>query len=486
MACRVLGNTFAFLIFLFIPFSSCLPQDEFLAYRGIIHVHSDIQQSQTIYSLQKLVSSAQDKGIKVVVFSDTFLRRLEYRPPGLLKIFKLSFEQESVVKYGIKKYLEDFKKVKDAFPGMVILDGVEVSPYYWWSGNIFRKNLSLNDWNKHLLVVGLKAPGDYGHLPVICNRYLAPRLKDLPILLVIILIVFAGTLFLKKQKKILGTILIIIGTLLLLNNFPFSQSHYNRNSAKGNSVYYQNLINYVVKKGGLVFWAHPEAIEKVLSMGPSRINFYTPSYPESLMLTSGYTGFGVNMLPGTNHDLVLAGQQWDDVLISYCRGRRSRPAWVIGEADYRGSGPLDRVQNIFLLTKFNVDSVYDALRSGRLYARYHSENNIDITLNVFRIQDPQNPQKFAYMGEEIGVRGNPRLFIKGDFKLKPLAGLKIEVIRNGEVIQTFAYGDAGKFDLEFQDNLAGVKDKKLCYRMNIFSDGKLILVTNPIFVEIKT
>lgn len=476
------------LIFCFISFSFCLAQEEYLPYSGIVHVHSSLIEGQRAYSLEKLVGQARDKGIKIIIFSDTFLRRLEYGFPGPLKIFKVSVERDSVVKYGIKKYLEDYKKIKEEFPNMIILEGVEVAPFYWWSGSILKKNFSLNDWNKHLLVIGFKNYADYEYLPVVCNRYLFPKLKDLPFLSIPVLLILLGIFLLKnkKRKNALGIIVIIMGVISFLNIFPFFSARNNFIRGQGNTAFYQDLIDYANKRSGLVFWSHPETTGSEFSLGLAKIHLYTPSYPESLILTSGYTGFGVNMLPGTNHNLILAGQEWDKVLLSYCRGRRSQPVWVVGEADYRGNGPIDSVQDVFLLPSLKTDSVYDALRRGKLYAKYYAKDAVNISLDDFRIQDSENQEKTAHMGDEVEIEAKPRLFLRGSFKIRPLENLNIEVICNGMIIKTFSFNNSQKFDLEFQDDLSGTKGKKFYYRINIFADGKLILITNPIFAKLKT
>ena len=94
---------------------------------------------------------------------------------------------------------------------MLILEGAEVAPFYWWSGSIFKKNISLNDWSRHLLVIGLKKEEDYRHLPVVGNKYFFPRLKDMSSLLIAVILIIPGIFFLKsalagtrKQKKALG------------------------------------------------------------------------------------------------------------------------------------------------------------------------------------------------------------------------------------------------------------------------------------------
>lgn len=463
----------------------CLAQEKYLPYPGIIHIHSYVSRGG-LYSPKRLVSLAQAKGIKILVFSDTYLMRWEYGLPIFSNIFKISREEQSIVKYGVKRYWEDFKKIKEEFPDMLILEGTEVAPFYWWSGSPFKKNLSLNDWSRHLLVVGLKKYQDYVYLPVVCNRYIWPKLKDIPLLLICLSLIILGIFFLKKkQRKVLGLMLNVAAILFLLHLFPFFTSRYNPYFGEKNYLPYQDLINYVHKKGGLVFWAHPEIREQISGGRFGMINYYTLSYPESLIETSGYTGFGVNMQPSPDHNLILAGREWDNVLTDYCEGKRGQPVWVIGEADYRGKGPIDSVQNIFFLPEFKYDSVYEALRKGRLYICYHSENNINISLSDFHIEDSQNSERSVFMGGNIEIKGKPRLYIKGNYIIDPACELHIELIRDGQIIKNFILGNEKTFNLEFQDDSLEVQHRKSYYRLNFFVGSTIALVTNPIFFELK-
>jgi hypothetical protein len=490
----------AYLLFaLFLISSSlCLAQEEEslppsfikargLPYPGIIHIHSYISQGG-VYPFRRLVSLAQDKGIKILVFSDTFLHHWEYGLPVLSNIFKVSTEERSVVKYGIKNYLKDLKKIRGEFPDMLILEGVEVAPFYWWSGSPFKKNLSLNDWSKHLLVIGLKSYQDYAHLPVVGNRYSMPQLKDVFSLLAPAVLVILGIVLLRKRKprRFLGFALNIAGILFLFNLLPFSASRYSPYHGQKQFFPYQDLINYVNKKGGLVFWAHPMlGEEKEFSKKFFTINFYTLAYPESLMLTSGYAGFGTDMQATTSDNLILAGGEWDKVLKSYCQGKSNQPVWVIGEADYRSGNRIDSVQNIFFLSELNPQSAFEALRNGKLYVRSYSENSINISLHDFHIEDSQNKNKFAFMGDKVKIIGRPRLCIKGDCAINPTVNLKVEMIRDGKIIKEFEFTNEKTFNLEFQDDSLEIYGRKSYYRLNFFADGKIILVTNPIFIELR-
>ncbi len=358
------------------------------------------------------------------------------------------------------------------------------------SGSIFKGNLSLNDWSRHLLVIGLKSYQDYARLPVVGNRYFKPQLKDAFSLLIPIALIIFGVFLFKKSKtaKILGWTLNILGILFLFNAFPFSASRFDPYHGQKAFLPYQDLINYVNKKSGLVFWAHPMIAEEASSMKFLRVNLYTPAYPESLIKSTDYTGFGASMPGSANDNPVLAGGLWDNALKDYCLGKRNQPAWAIGEAEYTSGGGIDSVQNIFFLPELNAQSVYEALHKGKLYVRSYSENSINISLSDFHIEDSRDKNKpgfRAFMGDEIQITGAPRLFIKGDFVNNLAGNLKVEVIRDGKVIREFEFTNEQAFNLEFQDDSPLVYGKKGYFRLVFFADNRIISVTNPIFIELK-
>jgi hypothetical protein len=463
MSFKVLRGFFYFLAcFLLLP-SLCYSDSSagFTPYPGIIHIHSNISSAEA-YSLRRSVELAREKGIKIIIFTDSLLRRWEYGLPVFSNIFKVSMEEGSVFKYGIKRYLRDLENLRKEFPDMLILEGAEVTPHYWWQGNFFKKKLIMNDWNKQFLAIGLNKYSDYRYLPVSANRYFFPRLKDFPILLISLFFIFPGLAFLKRKSRVLGISLIIAGILLLLNFFPFSASRYSPYSSQKKYSAHQVLINYVNKHGGVTFWSLPQVTDSV-SLGKfAGVNFYTPSYTEALMLTSDYAGFGVSLLSGNNNSLILAGGKWDKVLIGYCEGKRAQPVWLIGESDYRGNGDIGAMQNVFLLKEFNYASIYDSLRKGRLYVRSFLKNKTEVSLSDFYV--------------EVS-----RIHIKGNYKIKAEQSLRIELIRNGEVIKEFNPGEGGVFDLEFQDAKLRASAEKCYYRLNIYADNSIILASNPIF-----
>src|SRR3990167_9377581 len=101
--------------------TSASAQERPSAYPAVIHIHSTI--SGADYPPRRIVSLAREQGVRILVFTDSFIRRWEYGLPPVSNIFKLSAEEASISRYGTKRYLNDFKKIKDEFPDMLILEG---------------------------------------------------------------------------------------------------------------------------------------------------------------------------------------------------------------------------------------------------------------------------------------------------------------------------------------------------------------------------
>lgn len=476
---------FAFLFTALRP--DCFAQEKYLPYPAVIHIHSNVS-GGGVYSPAGLANLAKSTGIKILIFSDTFLSRWEYATPVLPNLLKISIDGGSVVRYGIRRYLENFKRVRKEFPDMLILEGVEATPFYWWSGSLFKKNLTLHDGQKDLLVTGLRNYDDYANLPVVGNRSFFPGLKDLPVLLIFLALFISGVFIYQKKKptRLLGAILSVAGFFFFLNYFPFSPSRYNSYHGYKKYLPYQDLINYVKAKKGLIFWSHLTTTELSSAVKFATVNFYSPNYPESLALTVDYTGFAVSLSQGTGDDFILPGGAWDNILISYCAGKRKQPAWVIGEADYRGPGPIASEQNILLLSEFKPESVYGALRQGRFYVRCYLKDEIDISLDSFQVKDTLGAAgQTAFMGGEIKIKGKPTLRIRGTSKINSIDVLNMQIIRDGRVIKEAAFEKDGAFNSEFQDDLLQPSSRKSYYRLNFILGGKIILAANPIFIEMQ-
>ncbi|MEW6041027.1 MAG: PHP domain-containing protein, partial [Elusimicrobiota bacterium] len=296
----------------------------------IIHVHSTFSENGK-RSIEEIVVKARDRGIKVLILSDHDLMKWEYGIFPLRKIIKKKVEKNSVLLIGADKFLKEIERVQKKYPDILIIPGIESSPFYWWSGSPFKGDLTLNGWNKHLLIAGLYKKQDYENLPLVGNTT-ASRIdviKFWPLLLV-----FTGILTGIKKRG--GLFLIVLGFSFLVYNYPFSTFEFNQYNGDRVELPYQRVIDYVNEKGGVTFWAHPEAPNYEIPVKVGKISVRTNRYPESILKTFNYTGFAYfwegNEIVGS------PGGYWDRTLTDYCRNTRDKPVWAISELDYTDDG----------------------------------------------------------------------------------------------------------------------------------------------------
>lgn len=125
------------------------------------------------YRPETFLRKAREAGIEVVVFSDSLLRKWEFGLfPLLGKIIHKTVEEPSLLSRSPKEYLKLIADLQKSNPDLVLVPGAEVSPHYWWEGNVFQKKLSIRGYHRQLLIFGLPGPEDYKALPVIGNPHI--------------------------------------------------------------------------------------------------------------------------------------------------------------------------------------------------------------------------------------------------------------------------------------------------------------------------
>jgi hypothetical protein len=383
---------------------------EYRVVRGAVDLHSNI--SDGLYSLEKIAELAKDKELSVLIFGDSALRKWEYGLWPLRNFIKKTLEENSVLRFGVDKYLKKFTALKKGFPDLVIIPGLEVSPFYYWQGSPLSKNFSLNDWYKKFLVIGLKDK-EYKNLPIVGNR---------------------GFGYISFSR--------------------FSQYQGQRGIRP-----YQDLIDYVNEKKGLIFWAHPEMESLEWYKG---IQVYSPAHPEDLFLSQDYAGFGITFTDKLK--MTEPGDIWDKLLLEYIQGKRKKPAWIIGSLHYDGpSRRINDVETMFFVRDIKQEDILDALRQGRMYVRFNLGSN-SLVLREFSVKNlsPDSVQ--------INIKGN-------NPSLEPI---KIELISNGKIFKSFEEAKK-EWVIVVEDNLSA-KSEKRYYRLKISSSSSLIL-SNPVFAE---
>lgn len=467
--------------------------EELIQVPAVIHISSTVSDGKL--SIPEIVRIARGEGAKVVMFTDHDYVNWEYGLWPLRKIIKKKIARKSVSTYGIKKYLQEIEAAQKENPDMVLIPGVESAPFYYWEGSPFKKTLKLHNWHKHILAIGLEKTSDYRNLPLVSNK--RGLYKNFNILLFWPLAaIFFGLRVIKKRKfnykdfygrelgecslkwRFLGIILIIFGLLFLINNFPFKELKYDQYHGDQGAVPYQEFINYVIKKGGLTFCAHPEA---KYSREIKAVEVITGEYCQDLLKWGNYTGYSI-FSEGYKKTGCPSGI-WDEALKQYCTGKRTTPVWAIGELDFDSNGELSEyisdLSTILLVPQLNKQAVLKALKNGNFYV-VRGNGNSKLLLHSFTVGDTP-ALKTASLGGEIKIKDCPQIKISGSLTggQNLPAEVEIKLIRNGEIIKTFITGNI--FEVDYKDNYFAAGEKAY-YRLEICSGGK-VLITNPVFAE---
>jgi hypothetical protein len=455
---------------------------EYLQVPALIDLRTDF--SDGAHSLEHLIKLAKKRGFNVLFINDHDRKVLEYGIWPFQNILKKKVEESSISKGGSENYLNMIESASKKYPEMIIIAGAESAPFYYWKGSYFKRNLTVHNWEKHLLVVGLEKPEDYRDLPVLHNGYSTKyMLSSIRADFFFFLIPLIFGLIMMKGRGIIrysGIIFLALSLILLINNHPFKSSPYDQYHGYQKIPPYQLLIDYVNSRGGMVFWNHPETLSGTGKIGSISKN--TPPYPEVLVESKNYTGFAA--LYGDTITVTEPGKIWDQVLMEYCLGHRQKPVWGISSADFHKEGgageKLGNYPTIFLVKNRTKKDILDALKKGRMYAYRGDVDSPSLILEDFSISDSVTSQR-GIMGEEILCKGYPKINIRLHLAASEKGNiLTLRVIRSGKLLKTFS-GEA-PLDIGFVDEFLE-SGKKIYYRLDV-SDGKARkLVSNPIFVQ---
>lgn len=303
---------------------------------GAIQVHTTFDGSGE-HSIDELVQLAKETGVAYLIPTDHDFQVMEYGLFPLTNILKRREERESVIKNGPDKYLQQIDAVNQKQKDVLVIPGVQSSPFYYWTGSPFGPELTANEYRKEMLLIGMEKTEDYLNLPVMHRGFSTRYVKQLLPRFIVTIIAFLSSLYLFFQRGVfrwVGLVLACFSVLLMVNHHPFRSSLFDPYSGDQGVKPFQELINYVNEKGGLTFWAHPESnyAVKGVKLGPATLK--TGHYIEDLFYAAGYTGF--EAIYGDTITATIPGKQWDKLLLEYCGGERQMPVWGIAGADFHG------------------------------------------------------------------------------------------------------------------------------------------------------
>ena len=445
---------------------------------GVIHVHSTY--SSGSYSIEELVSKADDKGIEVLVLTDHDLVVMEYGLFPFRNLIKKREERNSVLQTGPEQYLAEIERLNKQQDSVLIIPGVQSSPFYYWSGNPLRGGLTAHDYRKELLVVGLFRSEDYYNIPNLHGGFSTRYVKDHLASFALFFAAFCFSFYLIFQigrLKIVGIVMAALSIALMVDDHPFKSSRFDPYHGNRGIAPFQELINYVRSRGGLIFWAHPESnySKNGTQMGPAKL--MTKHYPDDLIESKNYTGFSA--IYGDSASATKAGMHWDQILIEYCKGRRDQPVWGIAGSDFhveKKGVDLDTFQTIFLVKDKSRKEVLHALGRGRFYAVRNSKE-IRLSLDEFIVKDKATGNT-AIMGEELNSNGLP--IVEGQLSATDRGryNVTVSIVRGGELVLSFE----GETPLDFHFVDHDQWRESSFYRLDVRDKAGGQLLSNPIFV----
>ena len=473
--------------------SAAAPAEGPHSLRAAMHVHSTM--STGSLSLESLARRAEAQQLDVLILSENLTLRYDYglRPfEGFLK-YQVTFP--SVMEYGIRQFLDEVQSVQRRHPNLIIIPGVEVAPYYYWTGSLLRGDLTMHNAQRNLLVIGLEKLEDYEQLPSRGNSYSfvwawQSVINGLPLLL----LALAVWLWMARgsrssdrsgpashRRLVLSLFLGMTSAALMVNAWPMKMPVYSAYDDTAGYRPYQALIDRAIERGALVFWSMTEARDfSRHSFGPlGTVTIKTEPHPEALILTRGYTGFG-----GLYQDArraIAPGGVWDQLLNTRTTHEQDMFPTLIGEVAFHGTADagkdLDRVYTVVQTSDRTASGIMAALKTGRAYAVARGDQNVLLQLDEFRVMTH---------GQSAGISETLNGGTSGDLVVRVGVSAidgrsyaaKLRVIRSGRVIKQIE--GQTPFQIELADPEAPRRER-LNYRVEVVGKGGELL-TNPIYV----
>lgn len=472
-----------------------------------VHVHSNI--STGSLSLDQLASRVKAAGLDGLILTENYNLHVEYGLWPLRGLLRYGVDYPSVRRIGAAAYLEEIRAAQQRHAELLWIPGLEVMPHYFWTGSLWRGDLTLHDTQKNLLVVGLNSPTQMAAVAVGHPFPGGPTLFW-PALLA------APAIWLWRKERVTeahmkffhlttrrrfraeAACLGLIAVLLLANNLILARQAVDPYGPDPGDAPAQRLINTVRSAGGLSFWSLPEASDdhhylmselaaqggsvgmlgRMLAWYGGAIGVRTKPYSASLAATTGYTGFGAVYEDTVR--TVHPGGEWDQLLEAYLDGKRAEPVWGIGELAYHEEGEdrkrFSDIQTVVLAESRTVASVLSALRAGAFYARQR-QPAWGLVLDAFSLR---GSGREVISGQTASVAPGEPVTVRvavsaSDGRSEPIA---VKVIRSGHLWQTFTAQTP--FDRQWADEapLAG----GAYYRVEV-GLGNQHLLSNPVFLS---
>ena len=453
-----------------------------------VHVHSTASTGEL--TIEALAERAEQLGLDVLILTDNFSLRYEYGLWPLQGLLKRQVRFQSVLEYGVDRYLDEIAAAQRRHPKLIILPGVEVAPYYYWTGSLVERTLTMHNAQRNLLVLGLTKPDDYRSLPVSGNpgSYTFDwrgAVNGAPMLLVAPAVwlwrPFRRASNRRSLRRSIACVLLVLAVALVANAWPLSQPAFSSYDERLGYRPYQALIDDAIGKGGLVFWSMTEArdFHEYAAEPWGTVTVKTEPHPEALLMTTRYTGFGGLYQDGRTN--IKPGELWDRLLQLPTSEQRPTPV-LIGELAFHGLSDagkdLHRLVTALWVKERTVAGVLEALRSGHAYAVGEGDRHVQLRLDEFRVLC-QGGAKSASVGDRLDPAGARDLVVQLSVAARDRGRhpVTVRVIRSGQQLAQLA-GET-PFRVDWADDTVPTAER-MTYRVEITGSGELL--SNPIFV----
>ncbi|HOX27695.1 MAG TPA: hypothetical protein PLQ76_00930 [bacterium] len=475
------------------------------------HVHTNASGGR--YTLEEISSLAHDAGLRAVIVTDKADTRWTYGIAPFRGLARVTVERKSIKLTEYAEYRARFEKVGRERPDVLLIPGAEVSPFYRWEGRLADGKLRMLEWDRDMLVVGLKKDSDWKHLPIIGNEGAGKFGFSGSFHLFICAALCAGAfvVFAKKRKKSfkvglwrkqkfsydvhpyrpLSVVLFLLAVTLASLWYPFKRFPFDPYGHKYGLAPYQRMIDYVNDRGGISAWGHPHADMNRKFEGrnflpgplagipglPSHLEIFADGAPyfDAVEGTEGFTA-----APCPTESCSGEGcpcREWDGMLSEFTAGKRKSPPWNVGEIDFYGilPGKIDDFITVFFAKSNTEDAILDSFKHGRMYS-VRNDRGYTLRLKEFNVRS----------GDGIAESGETIKTSSGGTTVRAVVGsipegmrVKAVLYRNGEIVGRYA----GRSPLSIRYEDANPKKAGMSYyRLEARAAWRVLLISNPIFV----
>ena len=452
---------------------------------AVIHMHTSLADGAA--SPLELARAARVAGVDAMVITDHFLEKVTYAPWPVGNVLGVTVSRPSVLSGGLDRYFDALAAAEKEVPGVLLLPALEVTPFARWTGSLFLRTLRLEGWHRHVLVIGIEDRRALRGLPVAGNRqggrygcwsllFLVPALGSLWSAARMVRPptreMRLGKFLLRKKKRSVTEGLIGVASLaVLVAGFPFRVETWSAVGGDPGDAPFRLLEDRVRLLGGVTSWAHPEAAAEKEDHG---ITIATAPYAELVARTDA-DAFGA--LPEGVKSLLPPGGIWDRALAAHLDGKRATAPFALAELDeHRGVNAIDLriLQTVLFVRERSHAGLVEALRSGRMYARWTPGNRPPLRLSAWGAAAPGQPP--AVSGGSL--RGGPPISLRFAVEGGDGTAVTARLVRRGEVIWS------ERLVPPFEENLQDAPPGPTDYRLDIEGVYPYRIISNPIFVTV--